>query len=189
MDETHRARASDRPIDAVHEVIDDVRDAARTEANRYAQGMERPLGGYAKLLATYGAGVGVLGGLVRQRGGLPERADGRDVALLCVATHKLSRLVTKDTVTAVVRAPFTEFAEPSGEGEVREEVRGRGLRHAVGELLTCPFCLSVWAATILAFGLVLAPRATRLGMTVLTAVAGSDFLQLAYATAQKISKG
>jgi hypothetical protein len=131
----------------------------------------------------------VLGGLVHRHGGLPDRPDGRDVALLCVATHKLSRLVTKDTVTAVVRAPFTEFAEPSGEGEVHEEVRGRGLRHAVGELLTCPFCLSVWAATILAFGLVLAPRATRLGMTVLTAVAGSDFLQLAYATAQRISKG
>ena len=163
-------------------------DAVVQEADRYRNGEDRPLGGYAVLLSVYSTLVVTLGWLVRRRGGLPDRLAAGDVALLAVGSHKLSRLVSKDSVTALVRAPFTSFEGPSGEGEVHEEVRGRGLRHAAGELLTCPFCLSVWVATGLAFGLVLAPRATRLAAAVLTAVAGSDFLQLAYAAAQKASK-
>ena len=70
-----------------------------------------------------------------------------------------------------------------------EEVRAAsGLRHSIGELLTCPFCLDVWIATGFAIGLVFAPRATRLIAACLTAVAGSDFLQLAYATAQQAAQ-
>lgn len=65
-------------------------------------------------------------------------------------------------------------------GEVNESVRGTGVQHAVGELLSCPFCLAVWISGGLTAGLVLAPRATRLVMTALTAVAGSDAIQLVY---------
>lgn len=166
-----------------------VREAAHEEAHRYAHGEERPLGGYVVLLAVYSTMVGLLGTLVRRRGGPPERMAAADVALLGVATHKLSRLITKDSVTAVVRAPFATFSEPSGEGEVHEEVHGEGLRHAAGELLTCPFCAGVWVATALAFGLVLLPGATRFLAVVLTAVTGSDFLQLAYAIAQRSAEG
>lgn len=173
----------------IPEIASDLRDAARAEEVRYANGEERPLGGYAVLLSIYGTMLAVLSGLVRRRGGLPERFEGRDLLLLGVAAHKLSRLISKDSVTAVVRAPFTTFEEPSGEGEVREEVRGHGVRHAAGELLTCPFCLSVWVSTALAFGLVLAPGPTRFVGYILGAVAGSDSLQLAYATAQRAAKG
>ncbi len=173
----------------IQEVAGDLRDAVRSEEARYANGEERPLGGYAVLLSIYGTILAGLSALVRRRGGLPERFEGRDLVLLGVAAHKLSRLISKDSVTAVVRAPFTTFEEPSGEGEVHEEVHGRGVRHAAGELLTCPFCLSVWVSTVLAFGLVLAPRPTRFVGSVLGAVAGSDFLQLAYATAQRAAKG
>jgi len=63
-------------------------------------------------------------------------------------------------------------------------VRGRGVRHAVGELLTCPFCMAHWIATAFGFGFVLAPDATRLVASVLAAEAGADFLQFAYAGAQ-----
>jgi hypothetical protein len=105
---------------------------------------------------------------------------------MAVATHKVSRLVTKDSVTAAVRAPFTEFKEPAGEGEVNEEVRGTGLRHAVGELLTCPFCFSQWAATGFAFGLVLAPRATRLVASTLAAVTVADVMQFGFAALRKL---
>jgi hypothetical protein len=61
-----------------------------------------------------------------------------------------------------------------------ESVRGHGAQHAAGELISCPFCLAVWTGTALAGGMVFAPRATRLVCTVLTAVAASDALQLAY---------
>lgn len=116
---------------------------------------------------------------------MPVRPAWSDLALISVATHRLSRLVTKDSVTAVVRAPFTRFEEPAGEGEVNEEVRGTGLRHGVGELLTCPFCIAQWIATGFAFGLVLAPRATRFVATTLTAVTASDWLQFAHSALQK----
>jgi ABC-type dipeptide/oligopeptide/nickel transport system permease component len=46
-----------------------------------------------------------------------------------------------------------------------------------------------WIATGFAFGLIFAPRATRLVASTMTAVAGSDFLQLAYAWGQRKAEG
>jgi len=168
----------------LREAAEHVEEVASREYEAYRAGHERPLGGYAVLLSVYSATSTVLAWLVRRRG-VRVAFTPRDVVELGVATHKLSRLVTKDTVTAVARAPFTRFVEASGEGEVHEEVRGTGVRHAVGELLSCPFCIAVWIATGLAFGLLLAPRVTRTITAVLSAVAGSDFLQLAYARLQQ----
>src|SRR4051812_32799461 len=141
-------------------------DALEDEREEYAHGEARPLGSYAVLIALYSSIAGGLALVVRRRKRrgtvtLPEGVPWQDLALVAVATHRLSRLVTKDSVTAVARAPFTQFKEPAGDGEVNEEVRGKGLRHAVGELLTCPFCIAQWIATGFAFGLLLAPRATR----------------------------
>src|SRR5919112_1443499 len=79
------------------------------------------------------------------------------------------------------RAPFTSFRGASGEAEIAEEVREHGgVKHAVGELLTCPFCLAQWVATGFVFGYATAPRATRLAALTMTLVAGSDVLQFAY---------
>lgn len=164
---------------------DAVTGVAAKQAERYANGARRPLGGYLVLLSIYGTIHAGLGTLARRRSALPERFSAGDLALLAVGTHKLSRLITKDSVTAVFRAPFTTYVEPSGEGEVHEEVRGEGVRHAAGELVTCPFCIAVWVATLLAYGLVLAPRATRLVASILTAVTASDYLQMAYAITQR----
>jgi hypothetical protein len=166
--------------------VDKVRAAARREADAYRAGEERPLGSYVATMGTYAASVAALvgaGALAGRR--LPERVSPWDVTVLGVATHKLSRLVAKDTVTAPLRAPFTEFEGPQGQGELHEEVRGHGARHAVGELLTCPFCLAQWVATGFAAGLVFAPRATRLVAGTFTAVALSDALQNLYAFLQR----
>lgn len=171
--------------DGVVEVVDSVRARVSHEEHEYADGAERPLGGYAVLLSGYLATVVGLGLVVRRRRTLPVRPAAADLALAAVATHKIARMLSKDTVLATVRMPFTRFEEPSGSGEVNESVRGRGLRHAVGELLTCPFCLAQWVATGFAFGLLLAPRATRQVASVFCAVTASDFLQLAYAAAEK----
>jgi hypothetical protein len=168
-----------RIAEAAEQQVDEVR-------NEYAPDGEHPIGSYALLLATYGTMVAALGALVAKRRTLPKRFDGRDYLLLGVATQKLSRLVAKDSVGAAIRAPFTRFEEAEGEAEVHEEVRGSGLRHAIGELVTCPFCLSVWIATIFSFGLVLAPRATRLAASILAAVTISDSLQFAYARLQRV---
>ncbi|SDX91131.1 Protein of unknown function [Micromonospora pattaloongensis] len=156
----------------------------------YAPHENRPLGGYVAAMGVYAGVAGGLAALVRATGRpVPERPSASDVVLISIATHKLSRLLTKDAITSPLRAPFTEYEKPSGSGEVMEQVRDEGssTRHAVGELLSCPFCLAVWVATGFTGGLVLAPRLTRLAATALTAVAASDFLQMAYATAQRVA--
>jgi hypothetical protein len=107
-----------------------------------------------------------------------------DLALITVATHKASRLVAKDRVTSSVRAPFTRFEGDAGPGEVSEEARGSGLRRAIGELVICPYCIGLWIASAFAAGLVVAPHATRWVASVLSAMFGSDLLQIAYKKAE-----
>lgn len=161
---------------------------AEEQERLYAGDEERPLGGYLVTMAVYGAGVGAAALATRlSRRRLPERIPARDLILLGVASHKTARAIAKDPVTSPLRAPVTTFDGQGGPAEVKEEVRGHGLRHSLGELLTCPFCLSQWVATAGMFGLVLAPRATRFAASTMTVVAMADFLQLAYAAAQRRS--
>ncbi|OMC22939.1 DUF1360 domain-containing protein [Mycobacterium colombiense] len=168
-----------------------VAGSARQEADAYRGDNERPLGGYLAVMAVYGAvvTVAVLAALASGRR-LPARWRVQDLLLLTLGTHKLSRTLTKDAVTSPLRAPFTHYKGTSGPAEVQEEVREQSqLRHSVGELLTCPFCLDMWVATGFAIGLVFAPRFTRLIAGVFSALAGADFLQLAYAMAQQSAEG
>jgi hypothetical protein len=161
--------------------------AARV-ARAYAPHEHRPLGGYLAAMGTFGALAASLAAAVKITGRpVPDRPAVADVVLLSVATHKLSRLIAKDSVTSPLRAPFTSYSESAGAAELNEEVRdsGSSVRHGIGELVTCPFCLAVWVATGLTGGLVLAPRLTRLAATALTATAVSDFLQMAYSIAKE----
>jgi hypothetical protein len=164
---------------------------AREVADAHRDGADRPLGGYLVVLATFASLVAGAAGLARSTGRrLPAHITPWDVVLLAGGTHKLSRTISKDAVTAPLRAPFTRYAGRGGPAEVTEEVRATsGIRHSLGELLTCPFCLDVWISTAFAIGLVFAPRLTRLVAATGTALAGSDFLQLAYARAQRAAAG
>ena len=113
--------------------------------------------------------------------GLPERIDTRDLALLSGASFKLGRMIAKEKVSAPIRAPFTEYqGKAEAPGEVNERPRGSGPQAAVGELLTCPYCLGMWVISGLTVGLVTAPRETRLVASILSALGVSDFLQVAY---------
>jgi hypothetical protein len=103
-----------------------------------------------------------------------------EIGLMGLATHKVSRIVAKDAVTSPLRAPFTRFAGSAGNAELKEDVVGRGFGKAAGELLTCPFCLAPWVAMTFTVGHVFAPRATRAATELMSAVAMSDGLQLAY---------
>src|SRR3954471_8730474 len=150
-----------------------------------ADDAHRPLLGYAVLTAIFGAGL--TGGLaVARRSGrpLPERIALQDVLLAGIATHKVSRLITKDKIMSAVRAPFTRFQEKAGHGELEEAARGRGLRYATGELLVCPYCMAQWVAGAFALGYVFAPRVTRLLAAMWTVHAIADAAQLAYSAAE-----
>ncbi len=138
--------------------------------------------GYLAAMSLFGTGVLTAARLHRLRGSsLPAGYASHDLLLGAIATHKFTRLVSKDAVTTPLRAPFTTFEGPSGHAEVAEEVREHGgVKHAVGELLTCPFCLAQWVGTGLVFGYVTAPKATRLAALTMTMIAGSDVLQFLY---------
>jgi hypothetical protein len=111
---------------------------------------------------------------------IPERVEARDVALLGVATHKLSTMVANDAVTSPLRAPFTELQEKQSPKSVDEKPRGKGFRRSLGELLSCKFCVGTWLASSFTYGLVLAPRVTRLFATIFAVVALSDHLHQTY---------
>ncbi len=156
------------------------------EKRAYAGDADRPLEGYLAAIATYGVFAGSLVAAAAVSGkNIPDHFSTVDIALVGVATHKLARIVSKESVTSAIRAPFTRYEKPGGPAELVEEVRGHGVRHALGELITCPFCLGPWIATAMTGGLVLAPRLTRAATAVFSAVAISDHLQLIYAQQQK----
>jgi hypothetical protein len=147
---------------------------------------DQPIAGRVTLVAAFGASLAAAAAAARVTGREPpERPHPGDVVLVGLATHKLSRLLSKAKATSFVRAPFTEFEQAKGHGEVEERPRGGGARRAIGELLVCPFCLSQWISAGFAAGLVLAPRATRLVAASYSAQALADFLQLAYVAAEE----
>ncbi|GAA3230385.1 DUF1360 domain-containing protein [Nonomuraea helvata] len=147
----------------------------------YEGGHDRPLRGYAGILGAYGGTVAVAAAATMLAGRrVPDHVGVMDLLLMAACTHKVSRRLSKDPVTSPLRAPFTRYEGQGGPAEVKEAPRG-----ALGELLACPFCLAQWVATAYAAGLVLSPRVTRLVGATMTAVAISDWLQLAYAKLMK----
>ena len=151
----------------------------------YAPESERPpLGTYALLSSGFVAALGAFVFAQRRDDDLPEMIPTRDLLLMGGAAFKLSRLLTKEKVAAFIRAPFTEY-QGTGDapGEVEEKARGTGPRAAVGQLLTCPYCIGMWIVSVFTIGLVTAPRETRLATSLLSALGISDFLQLGYQSA------
>jgi hypothetical protein len=144
-----------------------------------------PLGAYAALIAAFNGLLALFfAGMQRAGRPLPARIPTQDVVLLGTATQQLSRLLTRDKITTVVRAPFTTVEGPAEEpGELEEVPAGTGLRRAVGELLTCPYCVTAWIASLLTCGLAARPRETRLVASIFAAVAVSDLLNFFYRAA------
>jgi hypothetical protein len=141
---------------------------------------ERPLPQYAALAATFGSALG--GFLVLERRRIPERESLGDLLRIGLASYKLGRLIAKDRVTSFVRAPVTEdrdATKPKREGAAR----------ALGELVTCPYCIGLWVASCLSYSLVLFPRQTRLVTTIFGAQAVADFLNASFVRLQEGSPG
>jgi hypothetical protein len=160
--------------------IDKVTERWRAIEDDYRQGRDRPLSAYAGLMTGYGASVVVLALVAGRRKKLPFRLEGYDLALFGVATHKLSRMLAKDAVASPIRAPFTRFEGRSGPAELKEDVKGSGWRKAVGELVSCPFCMAQWIGTGFVFGGVFLPRFTRTVAATFAIHAISDWLQFGY---------
>jgi len=149
-------------------------------------GRKERLYSYSALVSVFNLSFAVFL-LVAKRTGreIPERMDAKDIALLGVATHKLSLMGAQDAVTSPLRAPFTEYQEKESPKRVDEKPRGKGLRRSIGELLLCQFCLGVWIASFFTYGLILVPRVTRLVASLFAIVTISDHLHQTYKALMK----
>jgi hypothetical protein len=134
---------------------------------------------YAAISAIYGALLAGTAASARNRPAIPPR----ELPTLAAASFALSKLVVKEKAESWVRRPFVD--------EQRREPKGRRLRYAVGELLTCTRCMGAWSALGLVALRLHAPAAGRTVSTVLAASAGNDVLQAlftylcAHATAEQ----
>lgn len=79
-----------------------------------------------------------------------------------------------------MRAPFTHYEKSAGGGEVDESARGHGMRRAIGELATCPYCTGPWIAASLTALLVARRPLGRTVAGVLAMVTVSDWLHRLY---------
>jgi hypothetical protein len=165
-------------------------DTERDEALSTARTLreELPARDYAILVAIFnGALATALLARTRSRTPLPERIAAQDLALFALATQKLSRVITKDKVTTALRAPFTEVEGKGGAGELEERGRGKGLQRAIGDLLTCPFCLGTWIASGMIYGYLFSPSVTRTLASIFAVSGVADFLQQGYVKAQEMN--
>ncbi len=99
-----------------------------------------------------------------------------DLALLGLSSFRMGRMVSYDLVMQTLRAPFTETVpDPTGAGETVEP-KGTGWRRAVGDLICCPICVGTWIAAALVYGLELAPRPTRVLISIMGSIGLGELL-------------
>ena len=169
-------------LDDVKARMSRVRDSY--ERGEDAAGDDRPLRGYVALLGTYAGLTAAAAAVVHRKGVSADRPGAADIALLAAATFRVSRTLAKDAVASPLRAPFATYQGPGGPGEVMEAPRPGPYRHAAGELVTCPFCLTQWVATAGVVGYALFPKAARWAAAGMTAVAAADAMHFGYAKLQ-----
>jgi hypothetical protein len=141
---TRSQRAVERPFEA------------QTETSR-------PYGYYAVLITIYQALYGAFLFLYGRKRARLEQISPLDLAMLGMATLRISKAISEDEITEVVREPVIE-----ARGEQRQP-RGHGLRWALGRLVLCPTCTGTWVAAFLGYALHLFPSATRPFLAIMSA--------------------
>ncbi len=130
-----------------------------------------PYGGYATLLLTFTTLLFLALWFLAWR-----IAFGwLEFVLLIVATHEITNILATDRVTSVIRRPFVEVVTDDA-GKTTERPAEHGLRRALGELVTCPFCLGPWVALALFTFVAMLPVWGVIVLSLFAVVAGSDLL-------------
>ena len=149
--------------------------ATETQPEAHGETDDRPVEptDYAKLNAVYGTLL--VGTLIATR----ERArrdpiENRELIPIALATFALSKVVAREKIGTWLRDPFVEVED----GERRP--RGRRLRRAVGELVTCTRCVGAWSALAVVGLRAADPVTGRTVANVLAASAVNDWLQAGF---------
>jgi len=122
---------------------------------------------YAAISATYGVLLGTV--VLAAREGDEAQIPAHELLPLGAAAFALAKLIAKEKAETWVREPFVD--------EAAGRPKGRRLRYAVGELLTCTRCLGAWSSLGLVALRVARPREARVVTAVLATSALNDFLQ------------
>jgi hypothetical protein len=128
---------------------------------------------YMALNAVFAA---MLAGVVvaaREKTRASEPLSSRDLAVTGAASFALAKVISRERIGTWVREPFVEE-------EAGGRPRGRGLRHAVGELLTCSRCVGAWSALALVGLRLTSPATGRVVNDVLAVSAMNDWLQASF---------
>jgi hypothetical protein len=125
---------------------------------------------YAVLTSAYGALLGAVALSARER----EPVSHAELPILAAASFALSKLIVHEKAESWIRQPFVD--ERAG----RRRPKGRRLRYAVGELLTCTRCTGAWSALALVALRLHAPATGRTVATVLASSAGNDMLHAGF---------
>ena len=125
---------------------------------------------YAAISVVFGSLLAALAATARSR----EPIERAELLSLSAATFSLSRLVVHDKAETWLREPFV-----TEDGE-KKRPKGRRLRYAIGELMTCTRCTGAWSALALVGLRLHAPRAGRTVTAVLATSAGNDALQAGF---------
>jgi Protein of unknown function (DUF1360) len=152
-------------------------EQSRTAERDHERRPEDPLpGDYAAINAVYATILGAVLIAARNRERGVDRITGPELLPLGAAAFSLARVIARERIGAWVREPFVE--EPIH----HRQPRGRRLRRALGELVTCTRCVGAWSALGLVGLRVTSPEAGRTVTAVLATSALNDFLQAAFRT-------
>jgi hypothetical protein len=129
---------------------------------------------YAALNIAYGVLLGALVAAARRRDPANEAIPPIELVPISAATFALAKVIAREKIGTWVREPFVD------EDSTQRKPRGRRLRRAVGELVTCTRCVGAWSAVGIVGLRVIDPRAGRIVTNVLAASAANDWMQAAF---------
>lgn len=95
--------------------------------------------------------------------------------LISLGSFRLTHLFVYDDIMLFVRKLFHSYHDESSEdGTVITymEIKGKGLRKFIGEMLACHWCTGVWCAAFLYGGFIVFPPIFT-PLTIILAIAGS----------------
>ena len=127
---------------------------------------------YAALNLTWAGAVVAL--VSATEGDAPGVAE---LPVLGLATFAAAKALSKERIGWWIREPLVDEPQP---GASDREPKGRGMRRALGELVTCSRCLGTWGSLGLVGLRVARPREGRIVANVLAAAALNDFLQAGF---------
>lgn len=71
------------------------------------------------------------------------------LVILILASFRFTHLIVFDEITSFIRDPFLSITyEPDQSGQIvrKVNIKGTGLRHWIGMLLSCHWCVGIWSS-------------------------------------------